>query len=91
VVAVGEAPAVALNRVEAAARETRYAVERKDDSVVLGAPVVDDHLVVTAVEMDVGTRVELRGDIQPEVTNRILRAMAKSRPWTSAPAWDDPA
>lgn len=90
-VAVGESPAVALNRVEAAARETRYGVERKDDRVVLGLPVVDDHLVVTAEEMDVGTRVELRGFMEPEVTGRIFRALAKSRPWTSAPAWDDPA
>ena len=88
-VAVGEAPGVALNRVEAAIRERGFSSERSEGRVMLGVPGVDDYLVVTATEMDVGTRVELRGHIQPEVPHAVLQALAKSRPWTWAPAWDE--
>jgi hypothetical protein len=88
VVAVGEAPAVALNRIEAAVRGSRYPVERTDSRVTIGGPPFNDHLVAEATAMDVGTRVELWGHMEPETTNAVLQALAKSRPWTWAPSWD---
>ena len=91
VLAVGEAPAVALNRVEEAVRDSRYPVQRTDLRVTIGGPPLNDYLVAEATPMDVGTRVELHGHIDPEVTHRVLRELSKSRPRMSAPAWDDPA
>ena len=87
-VAVGEAPAVALNRVAAAARGSRYPVERAESRITIGGPPLNDYLVVEASAMDVGTRVELDGHIDPELANAVLQALAKSRPWTWAPSFD---
>jgi hypothetical protein len=80
VVAVGESPAVALNRVEAAVRDSRYPVERTEGRVTIGGPPLNDFLIAQATPMDVGTRVELWGHIAPEVTHRVLRELSKSRP-----------
>jgi hypothetical protein len=91
VVTVGESPAVALNRVEAAVRYSHYPVERREGRLTIGGPPLNGYLIAEATPMDVGTRVELWGHIAPEVTHRVLRELSKSRPWTSAPAWDDPA
>jgi hypothetical protein len=88
VVAVGEAPAVALNRVEAAVRTLDYPVERGETRMTIGGPPLSDYLVVEAAELDVGTRVELWGHMRPEVTHGVLQALAMSRPWTWAPSWD---
>ena len=88
VVAVGEPPTVALNRVEAAVRDSGYPLERTGSTITLGGPPLADYLVVEAKEMDVGTRVEVRGHIPSEVTERVLRALAKSRPWMWAPSSD---
>jgi len=46
-------------------------------------------LVAEVTAMDVGTRVELWGHIDPETTHAVLQALAKSRPWTWAPSWDE--
>jgi len=91
VVAVGEAPAVALNRVEAGLRGSRYPVERTESRITVGGPPLNDYLIVEAAAMDVGTRVELRGHIDPETSHAVLRALARSRPWTWAPSWDEPS
>ena len=88
-VAVGEAPAVALNRVDAALADSRYPLERTKSRITVGGPPpLNDYLLVEATAMDVGTRVELRGHIDPEPTDAVLRALARSRPWTWAPSWD---
>jgi hypothetical protein len=81
---------VALNRIEAAVRDSGYSIDRSDTRVTIGGPAtIADYLVAEATEMDVGTRIELRGRIQPEIVHRVLRELSKSRPWTWAPAWDE--
>jgi hypothetical protein len=81
---------VALNRIEAAARDAGYPVDRDETTVTIGGtPALTDFLVAEAKPMDVGTRVELRGRIDPQLAHRILDELAKSRPWTWAPDWDE--
>ena len=88
VVAVGESPKVALNRVEAAVRGSDYPVERTESRITIGGRPLTEYLVVEATAMNVGTRVEIRGHIRPEMTHRVRQALASSRPWTWAPSWD---
>ena len=88
VVAVGDSPAVALNRVEEAVRDFGLRVERDGSKLKLGGRARSEYLVVEVTEMDVGTRVELHGHVEPEIMDRVLHALSRSRPWTSAPSWD---
>jgi hypothetical protein len=88
VVAVGEAPAVALNRVEEAVRDSGFSLDREGSRLTIGGGPLFDHLVVEATEMDGGTRVSIRGHAPPETVHCVLQALAKSRPWTWAPSWD---
>jgi hypothetical protein len=81
---------VALNRIETAVRDAGYPTERDGLRVTVGTAVVGDYLIVDATSMEIGTRVELRGRIEPEIVHAVLRELAKSRPWTWAPAWDGP-
>ena len=81
---------MALNRIEAAVRDSDYPVDRSDTRVTIGGPpAIAEYLVAEATEMDVGTRIELRGRIQPEIMHRVLRELSKSRPWTWAPSWEE--
>jgi hypothetical protein len=92
VVAVGEPPGAALHRVEAAVDDLPdFVSSRRGDRVTITkSSDVLDRLEVTATRMEVGTRVELKGHIEPRVTHQVLRALAMSRPWMWAPAWDEP-
>lgn len=92
VVAVGISPLAVLDRVEAAVVALApYELVRAGDVLLIHRPrglahlgEIGDRLAVTATAMEVGTRVEIVGFIEPAVIAAIRNTLARTPPWFSA-------
>jgi hypothetical protein len=90
VAAVGRRAGYTCTRVDETVAIADFSVPLSDDVDPAAPPLtagLADVLYVVGSRMDVGTRVDLFGHIEPALVHAVLQALAKAPPWMRGPIW----